>query len=422
VPAENQLVSPERAALANAAGTSDREAFVLALNAGSSSLKFGLFRLDTSPTRILSGVIDRIGSREAAVTLRKIESGQTEEMKISAPNQASGLNYLLERIEELTGPAGIRAAGHRIVHGGAHYTQPQPVTPEMMTELQRLTPFAPEHLPAELALITAMRERFPSLPQVVCFDTAFHRDLPRVARILAIPRRYEKAGVRRYGFHGLSYEFLMEELARLGDPTASKGRAILAHLGNGASLAAVCDGRSIDTSMSLTPAAGLVMSTRAGDLDPGLPSFLERTEGMSAAQFHQMVNHESGLFGVSEISSDLRDLLAREGNDVRAREAVALFCYQAKKWIGSFAAALGGLDTLIFAGGIGENAPQIRLRICDGLSFLGIELDAARNAKSARQISNDKSRVVVRVIRTDEELMIARAVIRILDSDSDRKG
>jgi acetate kinase len=238
--------------------------------------------------------------------------------------------------------------------------------------------------------------------------------MPRVASLLPIPRRYEAAGVRRYGFHGLSYEFLMEELARLGDPAATQGRVILAHLGNGASLAAVRDGKSIDTSMGFTPTAGLVMSSRSGDLDPGLVSYLARTEQMSATHFQEMVNNASGLLGVSEISSDLRDLLALEADDVRAAEAVALFCYQTKKWIGAFVAALGGLDTLTFAGGIGENAPLVRARICEGLSFLGIELDESRNAETADVISLDTSRVAVRVIRTDEELMIARSVCRLI--------
>jgi acetate kinase len=270
-------------------------------------------------------------------------------------------------------------------------------------------------------LIEAFRQRHPTLPQVACFDTAFHRTMPRVASLLPIPRRYEAVGVRRYGFHGLSYEFLMEELARIGDPAAAKGRLILAHLGNGASLAALRDGKSIDTSMGFTPTAGLVMSSRSGDLDPGLVSYLARTEQMSATQFQEMVNHASGLLGVSEISSDLRDLLARESDDIRAAEAVALFCYQAKKWIGSFAAALGGLDTLVFAGGIGENAPLIRERICDGLGFLGIELDQKLNAKNALLISPDAGRVRVRVIRTNEELMIARSTTRVLNVSSIRE-
>jgi acetate kinase len=257
---------------------------------------------------------------------------------------------------------------------------------------------------------------------VACFDTAFHHDLPRVARLLPIPRRYEAQGVRRYGFHGLSYAYLMEELVRLGDPAATKGRVILAHLGNGASLAAVRDGKSIDTSMGFTPTAGLVMSTRSGDLDPGLAPYLARTEQITAKQFYEMVNQQSGLLGVSEISPDMRDLLAQEVADVRAAEAVALFCYQAKKWIGSFAAALGGLDTLVFAGGIGENASLVRARICEGLSFLGVELNETRNAKNAAVISTDASRATVRVMRTDEELMIARSVCRVLKLGTANKG
>jgi acetate kinase len=236
--------------------------------------------------------------------------------------------------------------------------------------------------------------------------------MPRVAKLLPIPRRYDAKGIQRYGFHGLSYSYLMEELARLGDPAAKTGRVILAHLGNGASLTAVRDGKSMDTSMGFTPTAGLVMSTRSGDLDPGLAPYLARTEHMTTKQFYDMVNHESGLLGVSEISPDMRDLLEHETQDVRAAEAVALFCYQAKKWIGSFAAALGGLDTLVFAGGIGENAPLVRTRICERLGFLGIELNAARNTENAAVISTETGRVVVRVIRTDEELMIARSVLR----------
>jgi acetate kinase len=234
--------------------------------------------------------------------------------------------------------------------------------------------------------------------------------MPRVAKLLPIPRRYEAKGVQRYGFHGLSYEYVMTQ-------PRMNGRVILAHLGNGASLAAVRDGQSIDTSMAFTPAAGLPMSTRSGDLDPGLVGFLAQTEQMTAEQFHSMVNWQSGLLGVSETSSDMRDLLAREANDRRAAEAVALFCYQAKKWIGAFAAALGGLDTLVFTGGIGQNDPVIRARICDGLEFLGIELDRQQNATNAEQISGKGSRVAVRVIRTDEELTIAKSVCRFLKGE-----
>jgi acetate kinase len=257
-------------------------------------------------------------------------------------------------------------------------------------------------------------ERHPALPQVACFDTAFHGTMPRVARTLPIPRRLEAKGVRRYGFHGLSYSFLMEELRRVAGARASRGRVILAHLGNGASMAAVRKGGSIDTTMGFTPAAGLVMSTRSGDLDPGIVGFLARTEGMTAPEFQKMVNRDSGLLGVSGTSSDMRDLLGRESRDIRAAEAVALFCYQARKWIGAYAAALGGLDTLVFSGGIGENSPAVRARICRGLGFLGVALDARRNAANAPVISRPAGRVAVRVIRTDEELMIARSVMRTL--------
>jgi acetate kinase len=281
-------------------------------------------------------------------------------------------------------------------------------------------PYDPDHLPRQIELIEAFRRRHPTLPQVVCFDTAFHRSMPRVARLLAIPRRYGVQGIERYGFHGLSYQYLLEELARLGDRAATKGRVILAHLGNGASLAAVRDGQSIDTSMGFTPTAGLVMGSRSGDLDPGLVYFLAHTEQMTASQFQHMVNHESGLLGVSEMSSDLSDLLARETHHVPAAEAVSLFCYQTKKWIGSFAAALGGLDTLVFSGGIGENATSVRARICDGLKFLGIELNETRNASSAPIISMDAKPVTVRVIRTDEEVMIARSVTRVLKLGAQR--
>jgi len=303
------------------------------------------------------------------------------------------------------------------VHGMQH-TAPELVTQELLDELHRIRPYDPDHLPREIELIETFRQRHPKLPQWVCFDTAFHRTMPRVAKLLPIPRRFDAKGVQRYGFHGLSYAFLMEELARFGDSAAMKGRVILAHLGNGASLAAVRDGKSIDTSMGFTPTAGLVMSTRSGDLDPGLAPYLARTEQINAQQFYEMVNQKSGLLGVSEISSDMRDLLAQETTDVRAAEAVALFCYQAKKWIGSFAAALGGLNTLVFSAGIGENCPSIRARICDGLDFLGVELNAVRNTENSAVISTDASRVTVRVIRTDEELMIARSVRRLVSFDA----
>jgi acetate kinase len=393
---------------------------VLTINGGSSSIKFALFEVGAALRQILGGELERIGLPEATLRVKGSNPADNFSRPVTAADHTAAVGALMEWIEEHSGRDALAAVGHRVVHGGPKYSKPQQVTAEMVEELHRFSPFDPEHLPLEIELIEAFRQRHPGLPQVACFDTAFHRTMPRVATLLPIPRRYEAQGVRRYGFHGLSYEFLMEELAHLADPAATKGRVILAHLGNGASLAAVRDGKSIDTSMGFTPTAGLVMSSRSGDLDPGLVSYLARTEQMSAAQFQKMVNHESGLLGVSETSSDMRDLLERETQDIRAAEAVALFCYQAKKWIGAFAAALGGLDTLVFAGGIGENAPPVRERICDGLGFLGVELDRERNVKNAPLVSSDTVRVKVRVIHTDEELMIARSTARVLNLGSIR--
>src|SRR5450759_1734614 len=394
---------------------------ILTINGGSSSIKFALYRVDEPLQRRLYGKVDRIGLSGTNLTFHGPDGKPQPSLGFVASDHKSAANFLIDWLEKRDGFTSIVAVGHRVVHGMKH-TAPESVSQELLAELHRIRPYDPDHLPREIELIEAFRKRHPKLPQIACFDTAFHRNMPRVAKLLPIPRRYEAKGVQRYGFHGLSYAYMMEELARLGDPAATTGRVILAHLGNGASMAAVDDGKSIDTSMGFTPTAGLVMSTRSGDLDPGLLSFLARSEQMTPTQFDRMVNRESGLLGVSEISSDMRDLLAQETDDVRAAEAVALFCYQAKKWIGSFAAALGGLDTLVFAGGIGENAPLVRARICEGLSFLGIELNEARNAENAAVISTDASRATVRVIRTDEELMIARSVCRILGLGSQKEN
>jgi acetate kinase len=385
---------------------------VLTINGGSSSIRFAVYEAGQTLRLRLAGKIDRIGLDGTNFTVTRPAGKPQGPHRLAANDHCTAAGFLLDWLEAQPDFASLKAAGHRVVHGMKH-TIPERITSKLLAELHRITPYDPDHLPREIELIEAIRKRHPKLPQVACFDTAFHRTMPRVAKLLPVPRRYAAKGVERYGFHGLSYSYLLEELGRL-DPQAAKGRVILAHLGNGASLAAVHHGKSIDTSMGFTPAAGLVMSTRSGDLDPGLLSFLARTERMTPSQFDRMVNHESGLLGVSGISSDLRDLLARESTDVRAAEAVALFCYQAKKWIGSYAAALGGLDTLVFAGGIGENAPLIRQRICNGLGFLGLELDRVRNARHAPLISPDTGRVKVRVIRTDEEIMIARSTCRVL--------
>lgn len=390
---------------------------ILTLNGGSSSIKFAVYAANEPLKHGLVGNLDRIGLSATTLTCQDATGETVARVGIPATEPGSAVDTLLDWLEAQPDFASVKAVGHRVVHGMQH-TAPAWVTQELLEELHRIEPYAPEHLPREIALIEAIRQRHPQLPQVCCFDTAFHRTMPRVAKLLPLPRRFDAKGIQRYGFHGLSYAYLMEELARVGDPAARTGRVILAHLGNGASLAAVRDGGSMDTTMGFTPTAGLVMSTRSGDLDPGLAPYLARTEQMSTPEFYTMVNQESGLLGVSETSADMRDLLRLEASDVRAAEAVALFCYQAKKGIGSFAAALGGLDTLVFAGGIGENCPAIRHRICEGLSFLGVDLNESRNAGNQAVISQDSGRVIVRVLRTDEQQMIARSVRQMLAANA----
>ncbi len=387
---------------------------ILTMNGGSSSIRFSLYQAGEKLEQTLSGKIERIGLEGTTFTFKDSASDQQHGCSLTAPDHKTAASFLIDWLDKQSQFAGVDAIGHRVVHG-MHHTKPEQITDELLAELHQISSWDPQHLPGEIELIETFRRSHPKLPQVACFDTTFHSTMPRVAKLLPIPRRFDTLGIQRYGFHGLSYAYLMEELNRRGDSTAINGRVILAHLGNGASLAAVRHGKSIDTSMGFTPTAGIPMSTRSGDLDPGLVDYLARTDNMSTHQFNRMVNFESGLLGISETSSDMRDLLKCESQDERAAEAIALFCYQVKKWIGSFAAVLGGLDTLIFTGGIGENAPVIRSRICEGLNFLGIELNESRNAVTAEVISKEESSVSVRVIPTDEELMIARSVCRVLD-------
>ncbi len=386
---------------------------IVTINGGSSSIKFAMFEAGPGMQRRLEGAVDRIGSTRATLAFSSHIDNRAEQASIAIPAGTSATRFLIDWLEMHPAFRSAHAVGHRIVHGMQH-SAPALVTPALLQELRRIQPFDPEHLPLEIELIEELARRHPDLPQVACFDTAFHRDMPRVAKQVAVPRRFEQLGLQRYGFHGLSYTFLMEELVRQQDPAAATGRVILAHLGNGASMVAVLNGRSIDTSMGFTPASGLMMGTRSGDLDPGLFSFLTRVEQLRARQLDHMLNHESGLLGVSQLSADVRELLAQEAQDMRAAEALALFCYQAKKCIGAYAAALGGLDTLVFTGGIGENAPPIRERICAGLAFLGIQVDPQRNAGNAPVISAEGAPVRLRVIHTDEELVIARSCAALL--------
>ncbi|MHB9101000.1 MAG: acetate/propionate family kinase [Sulfuricella sp.] len=393
---------------------------ILTVNGGSSSIKFALYQTGAPTQRRLTGKVDRIGLSGTNLAFNDVSRGQQGSRSIEAADHSSAANFLIDWLEQQAGLTHVMAVGHRVVHGMKH-TEPEQVSQALLDELHRISPYDPDHLPREIELIEVFRRRYPQLPQVACFDTAFHHTLPRVARLLSIPRRFDAMGIRRYRFHGLSYAYLMQELAQVAGTQAARGRAILAHLGNGASLAAVRDGRSIDTSMGFTPAGGLTMGTRPGDLDPGVAWYLMQSENLTLQQFNRLINHESGLLGVSETSSDMRDLIGREATDVRAAEAVELFCYQVKKWIGAYAAALSGLDTLVFAGGIGENAPAVRARICDGLEFLGIEIDEKRNVANAGVISAQTSRVAVRVMHTDEEVMIARSVCQVLGLPIEKK-
>jgi acetate kinase len=392
--------------------TAAAEQTVLALNGGSSSVKFALFSATDITHRKLHGKIDRIGIAGTALTASAEGPNAAITQKVPTGDFAASIEVLIDWLESRQAFATVIAIGHRVVHG-MQRSAPERVTRKVLDDLRTVIPYDPEHLPAEIQLMEKLLQRFPQLPQIACFDTAFHRTMPRVATLLPIPRRYAAMGVQRYGFHGLSYAYLMEQLAALGDPAAREGRVILAHLGSGASLAAVRDGASVDTTMAFTPGAGVPMSTRSGDIDPGLLSFFAGKEQMTTAQFQKMVTHESGLLGMSETSSDIRDLLKVEATDTRAAEAVALFCQEIRKRIGAFAAVLGGVDTLVFSAGIGENSPVIRARICANLEFLGVQLEPAANDANDAVISAPGSRVRVRVIPTDEELMIAKLALKL---------
>ncbi len=377
---------------------------VLTVNAGSSSLKLALFEAGPQPKRVASVSIERLGrAGEPAGHARAFEDG-------------------LARLAPHGGLEGVVAVGHRVVHGGPRLSESTVVTAEVLGELRRASPLDPEHMPAAIALIEAAAARAPGLLEVACFDTAFHRSMPRAATLLALPRRYEAAGVRRYGFHGLSYEFLLAELERVAGVAAARGRVVMAHLGGGASLAAVREGRSVDTTMGFTPNSGVPMGTRSGDLDPGAILYLLRSEGMTVDALDEMLSRRSGLLGVSETSADMRDLLEREASDSRAADAVALFCGQVRKAVGAMAAAIGGVDTLVFSGGIGQHSPVVRARICAGLGHLGVELDPGSNADGAAIVSRTPRPCTVRVIQTDEESVIARDTLRLRGGRGGQQG
>ena len=399
---------------------------ILAINCGSSSLKFALYLLSPAETRQeqeqlwWSGSIERIGEPDSFFQVAGgpgARPGAMVRQQVRVGDQKEALGLLFDQLDEQTGTGPPTAVGHRIVHGGSAYDQPQLITDDVIAELSRLIPLAPLHLPVEIAAVEAVRMRYPSLPQVACFDTAFHRTMPRVAQLYGLPRRFLDAGIVRYGFHGLSYEYVMSEFTReLGGDAdlVRRQRLVIAHLGNGASMVAVAEGHSIDTTMGLTPIGGLVMGTRSGDLDPGVLLYLQDTEEMSSAEVRRVVEQQGGLLGVSGTSADMRDLLSAMGQNRQADEAVQLFNYTARKYLGALISTLGGLDTLIFTGGIGENSMPVRQAICEGMSYVGIQLDPGRNAANDSIISVPGSAVTVRVIPTNEELMIVRHTSRVL--------
>ncbi len=381
---------------------------VLTINSGSSSIKFGLYQVEELETRILTGSLERIGLRAGIFRIAKADDTHLVDEHLQLRDHKDALDTLFAWLEENEPEKVLDAVGHRVVHGGPAYARPHLVTPTLVDNLRNLTHLAPNHLPHEIKAIQATSSTYPDLPQVACFDTAFHRSMPILAQIYGLPRHYQHEGIMRYGFHGLSYEYILQELRKEAGQEAAEGRVVIAHLGNGASMAAVSGGRSVDTTMGLTPAGGLVMSTRSGDLDPGVPIYLMEEKGLEPSGLNELVNRQAGLLGVSGTTSDMKDLLAHEDQDPHARQAVDLFCYQAKKSLGALVAVLGGLDTLIFTGGIGENAPDVRQRICHGLNYMGIQLNARANNKNAPLVSQQNSPVAVRVMNTDEDLMIAR--------------
>ncbi len=424
----------------------NKERRVLTINSGSSSLKAGVYRIriplgeDDAQTKepvdayqksdnmvvekksnvqedlVLSVEVERIGISGSRMQIQD-ERGETLlDSEEDLENHHAALRAFFDWIESERPHLKPDAVGHRIVHGGDHHSQPQIVTQDLLEELKKLIPLDPEHLPQEIDGVHFIEQEYPDLPQVACFDTAFHRKMPVRAQLYALPRRFYQQGVQRYGFHGLSYEYILQVLRDLDGPLAD-GRVIIAHLGNGASLAAIQGGKSIDTSMGFTPAEGLVMGTRCGDLDPGVLIYLLEEKKMTPEQVNSLINQKSGLLGVSDSSEDMQDLLEREGSDEHVAEAIELFCYRLKKYIGAYAAALGGLDMLVFTGGIGEHAATIRQRVCADMQFLGIVLDPERNQAGKQLISSDQSVVKVRVIPTNEDLMIARHTMRLVERE-----
>jgi acetate kinase len=377
---------------------------ILVINSGSSSLKFGLYvQRDGEEQAVLDGLADGIGRDNGKLELKDARGKTLRSESIRFASEDEALGQAARWLAELSQLKPI-AVGHRVVHGGPRLVAHQPITPAVLAELQDCVHFAPLHIPTALRLIAAAEKAYPQLPQFACFDTAFHTTIPEVGSRFALPRPLFDEGIHRYGFHGLSYESIVYQLG-----AELPSRTVIAHLGNGASLAAVKDGRSVDTSMGLTPTGGIAMATRSGDLDPGVLLYLLRVKKMNADSLEHLLNRESGLAGISAGKSDMRDLeSAAAGGDHKAQIAIEIFCVGIRKTIAAYAAVLGGLDMLVFSGGIGEHSSPVRGSVCKGLSFLGVSLDDAGNQSNSSTLSTKESQIQVRIVTSQEDLQIAR--------------
>lgn len=383
---------------------------ILVINAGSSSIKTVLYNArEGALERALDCSATNIGQERASIDV--VHSGEKSSMQSLLLSHSSALSTILATIGHYQPVNTIDVIAYRVVYGGATYHEPTDITDQVEDDLAAFADIDPEHAPISRAIIKTLRQRLPDVRHVACFDTAFFHDIPEVAQIVPIPRQYRDKGIRRYGYHGLSYDYLADTFQTVAGESARRGRVIYAHLGSGASMAATLDGKPIDMTMGLTPTSGLVMGSRTGDVDPSLAWILANDAGVSLDDYQQMINHESGLLAVSELSSDMYTLLQNEATNPQAALAVELFCYQARKAIGALVTTIGGLDSLIFSGGMGEQAPEIRRRICDGLAFLGVSIDHNANERHDLLISAPGSQVGVHVIPTDESLSIARSII-----------
>jgi len=392
---------------------------VLSINAGSSSIKCAAYEIGHSAselTPLASASIENIGQPDAVLLTGADDETLTP---LAAPDHMAAMTALYDWLGQKFSLGQVSMIGHRVVHGGTAFSGPTVLDQPVVDKLHELQKLDPDHMPGALAAMSVTGQKLPGVPQVACFDTAFFTDIPKVASIIPLPKTVRDKGVKRYGFHGLSYTYLLESFRAHEGEAAARGRIIMAHLGSGASLAAVKDGRAVDMTMGFTPASGIPMSTRSGSIDPGLALYLHRTLGLSAKDFDHILNKASGLLGVSETTADMHTLLQTQSSDPRAAQAIELFCYEVSKAIGALAATIDGVNSIIFAGGIGERSAEIRRRVCAKLTHLGVKLDDAQNQASNRCISATESDVGVHVIHTDESIIIAKQTLEKLKETDD---